>query len=487
MTHTFSSFVVLAEMRTGSNFLEANLNALDGVNCRGEAFNPAFIGYPNSEDILGIDQVQRDKNPKRLLAALRDDPEGLSGFRYFHDHDPRVLDMILEDERCAKIILTRNPLDSYVSWKIAQATGQWKLTNIKARKSEKAVFDAAEFAAHVTALQEFQVAVLNRLQTSGQTAFYVAYEDLQSLEVMNGLAQWLGVSSRLEALDSKLKPQNPEPISAKVANPEDMEAALAGMDRFNMTRTPNFEPRRGPAVPGYVAADSLPLLFQPVDGGLTARVLDWMAALDGVSVDALQTKLNQKELRQWKRAHVGFCSFAVVRHPVARAHAMFCERVLLGDPKSLRQIRQAMQGQFKLKLPKFDNGVTPPKGYDRSAHREVFLKFLAFVKANLAGQTSVRVDSAWASQREILNGFTELAAPDHILHEAELTEDLPDLARRVMRRLGQGEGSVPQVGGTPDDVPYALCDIYDTEIESLCRSIYQRDYVTFGFGDWRPN
>ena len=156
MTHSFSSFVVLAEMRTGSNFLEANLNALDGVNCRGEAFNPAFIGYPNSEDILGINQVQRDKNPKRLLAALRDDPEGLSGFRYFHDHDPRVLDVILEDERCAKIILTRNPLDSYVSWKIAQATGQWKLTNIKARKSEKAVFDAAEFAAHVTALQGFR-------------------------------------------------------------------------------------------------------------------------------------------------------------------------------------------------------------------------------------------------------------------------------------------------------------------------------------------
>ena len=101
---------------------------------------------------------------------------------------------------------------------------------------------------------------------------------------MNGLAQWLGVSSRLEALDSKLKPQNPEPITAKVANPEDMEAALAGMDRFNMTRTPNFEPRRGPAVPGYVAAESLPLLFQPVDGGPTAQVLDWMAALDGVSV-----------------------------------------------------------------------------------------------------------------------------------------------------------------------------------------------------------
>ena len=485
MKSLFSSFVVLAEMRTGSNFLEANLNALDGVNCRGEAFNPAFIGYPNNDAILGINQVQRDKNPNRLLAALRDDPEGLSGFRYFHDHDPRVLDPILDNERCAKIILTRNPLDSYVSWKIAQATGQWVLTNIKARRLEKAVFDAEEFAAHVRALQAFQLNVLNRLQTSGQTAFYLAYEDLQSLEVINGLAQWLGVSSRLAALDSKLKPQNPEPIGAKVANPDEMEAALAGMDRFNMTRTPNFEPRRGPAVPGYIAVDSLPLLFQPVDGGPTTQVLEWMAALEGDGAAALQTKLNQKELRQWKRRHEGFCSFTVVRHPVARAHAMFCERVLMADPESIRKIRQVMQGQFKLKLPKFDGEEMPPKGYDCAAHREAFIKFLTFVKANLAGQTAVRVDSAWASQREILNGFAELAAPDHVLHEAELAEDLPHLARRVMRRLDHCERSLPQVGRVPDDTPYALGDIYDGEIESLCRKIYQRDYVTFGFGDWR--
>lgn len=53
---------------------------------------------------------------------IKRQPALLGGFRYFHDHDPRVLDMILDDPGCAKIILTRNPLDSYVSWKIAQAT-----------------------------------------------------------------------------------------------------------------------------------------------------------------------------------------------------------------------------------------------------------------------------------------------------------------------------------------------------------------------------
>lgn len=40
----FDSFVMFAEMRTGSNFLEANLNAMPGVTCHGEMFNPHFIG-----------------------------------------------------------------------------------------------------------------------------------------------------------------------------------------------------------------------------------------------------------------------------------------------------------------------------------------------------------------------------------------------------------------------------------------------------------
>ena len=52
----FDYFVVFAEMRTGSNFLEANINAFDGLSCLGEAFNPHFIGYPDNEKILGVTQ-----------------------------------------------------------------------------------------------------------------------------------------------------------------------------------------------------------------------------------------------------------------------------------------------------------------------------------------------------------------------------------------------------------------------------------------------
>ena len=244
MAAAFDYFVIFAEMRTGSNFLEANLNAFQGLRCHGEAFNPHLIGYPDATEILGITQETRDRDPQKLLLAIRDEPGVIGGFRFFHDHDPRVIETVLSDPRCAKIILTRNPAESYVSWKIAKQTDLWKITNAKGLKTTRIPFDAKEFEEFLSEIQGFQTFLLNTLQRSGQTPFFVGYEDLQDLDVINGLGTWLGVDEKLPSLDKKLKKQNPEPIEDKVSNYKEMEAALAGFDRFDLSRTPNFEPRR---------------------------------------------------------------------------------------------------------------------------------------------------------------------------------------------------------------------------------------------------
>lgn len=475
MTGAFESFVVFAEMRTGSNFLESNLNAFDGIACHGEAFNPHFMGYPSNDPILGVDLATRDNDPLKLLQAVREDTTQLSGFRYFHDHDPRVFDAIVEDRSCAKIVLTRNPVESYVSWKIAQETGQWKLTDVKAHKAAQARFNAREFERHLDDLQQFQITLLNRLQTAGQTAFYVAYEDLQSVEVMNGLARYLGVDATLDGLDQKLKKQNPSPISAKVSNYEEMLMALGRLDRFDLTRTPNFEPRRGPNVPSYVAAATSGLLYLPLRSGPMAQVTAWMAAVDGVDEDALLTKMNQKDLRQWKRQHPGHRSFTVLRHPVARAHDAFCRHILSTGKGSYLQLRKTLVRRYKLPLP--EDG--PDAGYDLAAHRQAFGAFLVFLKGNLQGQTAIRVDASWCTQAQAITGFGELCLPDQLIREDEMAEALPALARAAG---GDGAADVPNDG--VGDAPFALADIYDGEIEKLARDAYQRDYMSFGFSDW---
>ncbi len=475
MPGRFDYFVLFAEMRTGSNFLETNLNALDGVACFGEAFNPHFIGYPNRTEILGIARDARDADPARLIAAIRDLPGTLGGFRYFHDHDPRVLDPVLEDPRCAKIVLTRNPLDSYVSWKIAQATGQWKLTNVKRRRETRIAFDGAEFARHVQDLQGFQITLLNRLQVSGQTAFYISYEDLQDIGVINGLAAWLGVAARLQRLDRSLKRQNPGAITDKVSNPAEMAEALGGLDRFNLARTPNFEPRRGAAVPNHVAAARAPLMFMPVRGGPEAEIAQWLAALDGGTVKDLITGMNQKRLRHWKRNHPEHRSFTVLRHPLARAHSVFCSRILSTGAGGFTRIRALLRCQYKVPIPVGE----PDAGYAPQQHRAAFQAFLHFVRENIAGQTAIRTDGAWATQSAVLAGFAGVAPPDFVLRETELPEMLPVLARLA------GRTEPPPLPDPQPDAPFALADIHDDTLEALAADIYQRDYMMFGFGPWR--
>lgn len=472
----FDSFVIFAEMRTGSNFLEANLNALDGVACHGEAFNPHFIGYPDTVSILGIDQAHRDSDPSILLHAIRNQDGALGGFRYFHDHDPRILEACLADPRVAKIILTRNPVDRYVSWCIAQQTGQWKLTDMKARKDGRAHFDVEQFTFHHTALQQFQAQLLNHLQRTGQTAFYVDYDDLQSVEIINGVAAFLGIEHRLEKIDTTLKVQNPSQLSEKVSNFDEMQAALAGFDRFNLTRTPDFEPRRGAAIPTYIAAAHAPLLYIPIKGGPEAQVAKWMATIDGVSDAALHRKMSQKQVRQWKRQNPGHRSFTVLRDPARRAHHAFCKHILSTGPESYPAVRHTLRKRYNLPIPQ----MQPDESWNRDDHRSAFLAFLAFLKGNLNGQTALRVDAAWGTQAQALQGIGTFMVPDYVFREQDLEHDLNVLLDRI------GYTEVSKVSAMPPDTPFALEEIYDESVEQAVRAAYQRDYMMFGFDQFTP-
>ncbi|MGC9417403.1 MAG: nodulation protein NodH [Rhodovulum sp.] len=474
MTGPFDSFVIFAAMRTGSNFLEENLNAVPGLRCYGEAFNPHFVGGKDKGALLGVTQAQRDRDPDVLLDAMRRAGDGMPGFRFFHDHDPRVLARVLGDRRCAKIVLTRNPVESYVSQRIARETGQWRLTDMKHARRAQVRFEARDFAQYLDRLQAFQLRLLRALQTSGQTAFYLAYDDIGDAEVLNGLLAFLGVEARIESVSDRLKKQNPEPLAAKVVNFAEMEQALARFDRFDLSRTPCFEPRRGPAVPGHVAAAESPLLFLPIKGGPVTQVEAWLAALDGAGTGALQRGFTQKSLRQWKRQSPGHRSFTVVTHPLARAHAAFAAHILATGPGSFPVIRAALRQGYGVPLPE----AAPGPDYDAAAHRAAFLAFLRFLKGNLSGQTGLRVDASWASQTRVLEGFAQVVLPDMVVRAERLADELPMLAAQ----LGVTPPALPAPQGDPAPVPLAA--IYDDEIEGAARDAYQRDYMGLGYGPW---
>ncbi|MEZ5750603.1 MAG: nodulation protein NodH [Paracoccaceae bacterium] len=459
----FDYFVILAEMRTGSNLLESNLDAFDGIACHGELFNPGFINTAGTREYHGVTLEQRDADPFALLQAVRAAGPRMVGFRLFHNHDPRILAHVLADTGCAKIVLTRNPLESYVSRKIAAATNQWRLHNVKDRKAAQVEFDPIEFEDHVSTLQATQIQILNTLQKTGQSAFYVAYDDLNDLSVLNGMARWLGVHGQLDDLPRSVKKQNPEPLESKLTNPQALAAGLARLDRFDLGRTPNFEVRRGPMLDAWHGGKTVPLLFMPTRGAPEGEVIEWLAALDEVPREALPRDFDAGRLRDWRRAHPGSRGFTVLRHPLRRAHVAF-ERVLNAP---IEPVREHMARLFAMPLPEPGTPLPPDE------HQRAFKAFLRFAAASLSGQTGLQPWPIWASQAALVQGFSQSALPDMILREDQMIDGLALLARQV----GRPECPTPRMA--PHDPLLAL--ILDDEIADLCQGAYQRDYDTFGF------
>jgi len=469
----FDAFVMFAEMRTGSNYLEASLNALPDLTCHGEVYNPTFMGNHKTFEMFGYDMQRRETDPIGLIKAMISQTDGLPGFRLFHDHDDRVVEHVLPDPRIAKIILTRNPLESYVSRKIASATGQWRLNDLKHHRSAQITFDPGEFAQLLERLQAFQQRIQRGLQVTGQAAFYIRYEDINDPEVLNGLAAFLGSDHQVEAASDKLKKQNPSDLNEKVENYDQMVAELRRLDRFDLGQTPNFEPPRRAAATGYVLHPKAGLMFMPVKGGPVEAVLDWMAAIDDVGRDALITGLSQKELRQWMKANPGYRSFGVLRHPLVRAHAVFNTHILPTGQDAFQEMREVIRTRYGVPLPKDPSNTS----YDATAHRSAFEAFLTFLKGNLAGQTSLRIDQAWATQTAIFQGVAQFTLPHRLLHEDAMQTLLPELAAEVGR-------VAPSIAANPENNGFPLADIYDGKLEEACIKAYRRDYLTFGFPRW---
>jgi hypothetical protein len=462
MARRFEAFVIFAEMRTGSNHLEESLNGLADIECHGEVFNPTFIGHHNRFEFLGYDLARRERDPVGLVDAMIARGDTLPGFRFFHDHDPRVLDRVLNDPRIAKVLLTRNPLDSYVSRRIATETGQWRLTDLKHSRSGKIDFDAAGFARMLDDWSAFRDRLRRGLQVTGQTTFHIRYEDINDADILNGLAAFLGSSHRLSAASDRLKRQNPGGIEDKVANVPEMTAALSRIDRFGLDRVTDGEVPRAPGVSGFVAHPEAGLLFLPVAGSVIEPVLDWMGGIGGVGREGLVTGMTQKDLRRWMRSHPGFASFAVLCHPLTRVIQAY---------RALRDASDARSAETRDILSERYN--VPFRPGTEIEPRDV-LAFAGFLKGALKGQTSLRIPAEWATQSALVQAAAQVVLPHRLIRETETTREF----RRLAEPLGvdaPDRGLDAEEQGIPPDI------LRNADLQEAVFDAYRKDFVQFGF------
>lgn len=475
MAGRFGYFVVLAGMRTGSNLLEEYLSAMPGVRSHGELFNPHFFGKPKSKEQFGLSIEDRDADPVRVIDAMRNEPGGLQGFRLFYDHDPRVIEHVLADERAAKIVLSRRPVDSYVSLKIARKTGQWWLGDLSSARGGKVAFDADEYADFVNTLTDYQQRIRRVLQSTGQTAFFLDYSDLSEEAVIGGLGRYLGAEGPPDAGEVRAKVQNPQPVAERLVNADEAEARLRELAAPDIGLIPSYEPERGPGLRMFHVCRTAPLLYMPIRGAGSDPVPDWLQKVDAKG--KVEKGLTQKDVRRWMRKHPGHRTFTVLRHPLPRAYDAFCRFVLPTDQQGHADIRSALSERYSVPLPR----EWPCEGWTLVRQREAFLEFLKFLAGNLGGQTSLRVDYSWASQAALLEAVAGFKVPDRVVREDTAGIELAQLAALA----GCPEAPVFD-GAFGTDSEFPLSSVRTAEIEAACANAYRRDYVFFGFDAWTP-
>ena len=459
-------------MRTGSNLLEEMMSGLGGVSTHGELFNPHFFGRPTSTSAFGISLQHRDEDPTRVLNAMKAFKTELPGFRLFSGHDPRVLDAVVSDENCAKIILRRTLIESFVSLQIAKQTGQWWLGDARSARSAKVTFDAQAYDAFVTRETAFYTQIDTDLIESGQTAFRLSYRDLMKPGTIRGLARFLGVPEAPNAADVRARVQNPTPIEDRLTNPKAAQAALVA-EAADIGADPMREPGRGPGVKFFKVVDGVPLLYLPIRGAGDDGVPAWMRQ---IAQTEFLPPFSQRDLRKWKRTHAGHLSFTVLRHPLARAHDAFCRLILPVDNRHNAETRDALVRRYGVALP----SAWPAPDWSLKDHQAAFLGFLRFLKANLGGQTSLTVDSAWATQERLLSAISDLVVPDRVFREDGLDQSLADLARDVGHVAPKPVTPTPTVSHA-----FPLQAVVTDDIEKAAQAAYRRDYLSFGFGAWR--
>ncbi len=477
-TKKFRSFAIFGAMRSGSNLLERYINQFDGLKCHGELFNPAFIGWSGKNTYMEIKKPERDKAPDMLInAILAKDSKNTPGFRIFRDHNSNAIDLFLADPSCAKIILTRKPVDSFVSLKIARKTNQWLIEDEKHRKTAQIFFDMREFEEYQKVRQAYSKMIMSRLKKTDQSFFEIRYDQLGDVEKINEIAKFIGALTPLKTLKQTIKRQNPGPLADKIVNYNEIYQKLdLPAPKVDQKTEPKFLPEKGTDLSRAYFCSSKSIIFAPIPSAPDGSVRQWLTKIDGM---APENNFGTAAFKDWQSGHKYPVIFTVLRHPVARAYDVFMRKIFQTTPNGFLAIREALETKFGVFLPAKDSDFSEI-GYDIAAHRAAFKQFLAFIHHNLTQKTTLRTDGRWRAQSDLLEGY--VAEFNHCIPIQE--QDLNYASAYFSNRfnLAADMGKIEVI--TPEWV-FELRKVYDVEIETLARIAYGADYEKFGFENWR--
>ena len=481
MTASPRYFAILGAMRTGSNLLEKTLEHLGDTVCYGEAFNPSFISGPRKKKVLGYTVETRDADPIGFLETLiAAEPSRIAGLRIFVGHNQEVTDYILRDPRCFRIVLTRDPVDSYISLKIARKTDQWMLRNPRRRTTTRIRFDEKDFIAYRNRLQAYYAAIDAGLAKYETDAFRIDYTDLGNRALLQELANRMGSTGQVPAKPPILR-QNPGNWAQKVENHVEMCEVL------NLPTSRQDEPTQ-PLTP-VMRPDGFGVGYAPIYGNAFEPMV---ALLHRIEVrDFSRARIPAPELFDMASRQVLFVAddpgdapvITMVSDPFRRLHAVFLKEVF-GPGAQFSVVRRALQDRV--------GPVPPPRRiangkaeYSAERHQQHFAGFLNIVEEALSSDSEIEPAPDWQAQSDLLQPFCDRIQIEKIFrHEAfadavhwlTLTMKLPPFPPGQINGMRQA--------GRLDLLP--IQQVITPRLTDRVFDLHSADYQRFGYQRLTP-
>jgi LPS sulfotransferase NodH len=231
-------FVILAAPRSGSNLLCTLLNSHPEILCHHEVYNPGGIYYAleHRDGSLDLGTIEnRDRAPLVFLNRLWSTNLGhrCVGFKMTRGQNEEVLRHVLFETAVRKIVLKRrNRIKTFVSSLIAERSGQWEVYSEAdlVEPRPKVELNVSDLHRSVAENEAYYVGIDSVLQSSGQEALAVAYEDLGDPVEHLRLLATLGVSCRSGRLVARSIKQNPTDLRSLIANYDEVLDSLRGTE-----------------------------------------------------------------------------------------------------------------------------------------------------------------------------------------------------------------------------------------------------------------
>ncbi|HEX5687236.1 MAG TPA: hypothetical protein VFY73_24740 [Ideonella sp.] len=218
------AFLLVGMMRSGSNFLERQLNLLPDLRCHGELFNQAFIGFSHH-------------NQGKLASYTRDNPEQrnadeeafigqvdqacdrpIIGLRLFLDHSNLMTARLLYDPNVKKVVLSRNLLEAYISLETARETGVWLTTEVAKAPPKPVKVDINKLVTFSLRQSLYYNDVQTVLHQTGQSYLQIDYNEIKSLGKLNEIARFVGSAHQFTTVSEPIQKQNPGSLEERIAD-----------------------------------------------------------------------------------------------------------------------------------------------------------------------------------------------------------------------------------------------------------------------------